>query len=201
MNIELYMLDKLKARVQLARQIDVAQHKVKKEKHEKNWLKETADAMDIELDSDFADRYARPRPVYLPVFERRRPHSDAGTKLSGPTKRQQKATDAKIKDQKLQLKQLLSQPLLAQGISKRYITSGSNPIAHELLAGESESTICRCGDQTCAQWKPSPPRTGHGIMLGVKKTSARSDLSKKKVKKRSKDECEHEEWSGFGSTS
>jgi len=73
MNIELYMLDKLKPRVQLARQIDVAQHKVKKEKHEKNWFKETADAMGIELDSDFADRYARPRPVCLPVFEMRRP--------------------------------------------------------------------------------------------------------------------------------
>ena len=34
MNIELYMLDKLKARVQLARQIDVAQHKVKKRSEE-----------------------------------------------------------------------------------------------------------------------------------------------------------------------
>jgi len=59
MNIELYMLDKLKARVQLARQIDVAQHKANKQKHEKNWFKETADAMEIELDSDFADRCAR----------------------------------------------------------------------------------------------------------------------------------------------
>ena len=201
MNIELYMLDNLKTRVQLARQIDVAQHKVKKEKHEKNWLKETADAMGIELDSDFADRYARPRPVCLPVFEPRRPLSDAETRLTGPTKRQQKAADTRIKDQKLQLKQLLIQPLLAQGVSKRYVTSGSNPIAHELLAGESGSTICRCGDQTCAQWKPSPLRTGHGIMLGVKKTSARSDLSKGKGKRRSKKEYEHEEWSGFGSTS
>lgn len=200
MNIELYMLDKLKARVQLARQIDVAQHKVKKEKHEKNWLQETADAMGIELDSDFADRYARPHPVCLPVFEPRRPPSDGETKPTGPTKRR-KATDARVKDQKLQLKQLLIQPILAQGVSKRYVTSGSNPIAHELLAGESELVICRCGDQTCAQWKPSLLRTGHGIMLGVKKTTARSDLSRGKGKRRSKKEYEHEEWSGFGSTS
>lgn len=35
-------------------------------------------------------------------------------------------------------------------------------------------------------------------MLGVKKTSAGSDLLKKKVKKRSEEE--YEEWSGFGST-
>jgi ATP-dependent RNA helicase DDX24/MAK5 len=58
MNIELYMLDKLKSRVQLAREIDVARHKADKQKHEKNWFKETADAMEIELDSDFADRCA-----------------------------------------------------------------------------------------------------------------------------------------------
>jgi ATP-dependent RNA helicase DDX24/MAK5 len=45
-------LDRLKQRVQLARQIDAAQHKVKKDNHEQNWLKETADALEIELDSD-----------------------------------------------------------------------------------------------------------------------------------------------------
>ena len=54
MPVELYMLDKLKARIQLAREIDSVQHKAKKEKHERNWLKEAADAMEIELDSDLA---------------------------------------------------------------------------------------------------------------------------------------------------
>ena len=192
------MLDKLKARTQLARQIDVAQHKANKEKHEKNWLKETADAMDIELDSDFADRCARLFSVCLPVIKPLRPRSDTGAKPNGPTGRQRKAADSEIKDKKLQLKQLLAQPLLAQGISKRYITSGSNPIVHELLAGESESTHL-------SQWRLNlylterlPPRAGHETMLGVKKTSAGSDLLKKKVKRRSKNEYE---WSGFGSTS
>ena len=33
MPVELYMLDKLKARIQLAREIDGLQHKVKREKH------------------------------------------------------------------------------------------------------------------------------------------------------------------------
>lgn len=69
MNIGLYMLDQLKTRIQLARQIDVAQHKANKEKHEKNWLKETADAMEIELDSDFADGCARLCLVCHPVFK------------------------------------------------------------------------------------------------------------------------------------
>ena len=52
MPIELDLLDKLKNRIQLAKKIDIAQHKVKKEKHEKNWLRETAEAMEIDLDSD-----------------------------------------------------------------------------------------------------------------------------------------------------
>lgn len=55
--IELYLLDKLKARIQLARQIDNAQHKIKKANHEKNWLKEAAEAMEIEVDSDMGLRY------------------------------------------------------------------------------------------------------------------------------------------------
>lgn len=52
MTIEHHLLDKLKPRLQLARQIENAQHKVKKEKHEKNWLKEMAEAMDVDLDED-----------------------------------------------------------------------------------------------------------------------------------------------------
>lgn len=52
MPVEHDILDRLKKRVQLARQIDVALHKVKKDNHETNWLKETADALEIELDSD-----------------------------------------------------------------------------------------------------------------------------------------------------
>jgi len=51
-SVELTLLDKLKNRVLLARQIDSQQHKIRKQHHEKNWLKETAEAMEIELDSD-----------------------------------------------------------------------------------------------------------------------------------------------------
>lgn len=62
MPIELDLLDKLKARVQLAKKIDSAQHKVKKEKHEKNWLREAAEAMEIELDSDLDDKLRTKSP-------------------------------------------------------------------------------------------------------------------------------------------
>lgn len=50
--IEHGMLDKLKARILVARQIDSANHKVKKDNHEKSWMKEAADAFEIDLDSD-----------------------------------------------------------------------------------------------------------------------------------------------------
>lgn len=39
---------------------------------------------------------------------------------------------------KAELKHLLSQPLIARGVSARYITSGSRPIVDDLLAGECE---------------------------------------------------------------
>lgn len=51
--VELSLVDKLKQRVQLARQIETAHHKIKKANHERNWMKETAEAMEIDLDSDF----------------------------------------------------------------------------------------------------------------------------------------------------
>ena len=54
MTVELELLDKLKARIQLARKIELAQHKATKEKHDKNWMIDAAAAMEIELDSDFA---------------------------------------------------------------------------------------------------------------------------------------------------
>jgi hypothetical protein len=53
MSVKLSMLDKLKARVQLARRIELAQHKTKKAKHDHKWIKETAEVLGVELDSDF----------------------------------------------------------------------------------------------------------------------------------------------------
>lgn len=46
------ILNKLKGRIQLAKQIDGLMHKVKKKNHEKSWMKEAAEAMEVELESD-----------------------------------------------------------------------------------------------------------------------------------------------------
>lgn len=50
-----HLLDKLKERLHLAKQIDALAHRVRKEKHERSWIREAADAMDIELGSDLED--------------------------------------------------------------------------------------------------------------------------------------------------
>ena len=49
-----------------------------------------------------------------------------------------KAKDRQMTSMKAELRELLSQPLIARGISTRYITSGSRPIVDDLLAGERE---------------------------------------------------------------
>ncbi|KAI0366851.1 DEAD-domain-containing protein [Pilatotrama ljubarskyi] len=163
MPVELYMLDKLKARIQLAREIDAAQHKVKKENHERNWLKEAADAMEIELDSDFA--------------------SDDDGAAAAPSKQKRKALAAKTAALKAELKAMLAQPLVARGVSTRYITSGVRSIADDLITGEY-----------------------HENMVGLRKVEAGTDLvpakarkAKAKAKSKVKEE-EYEEWKGIGTS-
>ncbi|ETW78187.1 hypothetical protein HETIRDRAFT_236608, partial [Heterobasidion irregulare TC 32-1] len=140
MSVEHHLLDKLKPRLQLAKQIDKQQHQIKKANHERNWLKATAEAMDIELDSDFAS---------------------SEEEDVGPTKREVKTQNSKTAALKGELKRLLAQPLVARGVSTRYITSGSRPIVDDILAGDY-----------------------HEGMVGVKRTEATHDLvHTKKTKK------------------
>ncbi|KAG6817114.1 hypothetical protein H0H87_012635 [Tephrocybe sp. NHM501043] len=151
-SVELAMLDKLKYRVQLARKIETTHHKIKKANHDRNWMKETAEAMEIELDSDYLS-------------------DDDDEK---PSNQKRKAKDAKNAVLKAELKHLLSQPLIARGVSARYITSGSRPIVDDLIAGAS-----------------------HEIMVGLKKEDAGSGLVDQKKKKKLPVKEEDEEWSGI----
>ena len=48
--IESGFLPKLRERIALARDIEKAQHVDKKDKHDRNWLQETAEAMDLDID-------------------------------------------------------------------------------------------------------------------------------------------------------
>lgn len=62
--------------------------------------------------------------------------SDDEGKISN---QKRKAKNSAMASMKAELKHLLSQPLIARGISTRYITSGSRLIVDDLLAGNRES--------------------------------------------------------------
>ncbi|KAH7887065.1 ATP-dependent RNA helicase [Phlebopus sp. FC_14] len=154
-SVELTLLDNLKTRIHLARQIDSQQHKVRKQNHERKWLKDVAEAMEIEVDSDIMS---------------------ASEDDSKPSKYQKKRFDAKTASLKAELKEMLSRPLLARGVSTRYVTSGSRPVADDMIAGNV-----------------------HETMLGLKKTDAGDDLIVAKKRPWAKKEEQPEEWTGFGS--
>ncbi|KAF8965062.1 DEAD-domain-containing protein [Flammula alnicola] len=161
MTIELSMLDKLKARVQLARKIENTQHKIKKTNHDRNWMRETAEALGVDLDSDYVSE------------------SDDENKLSN---QKRKAKDQQMYAMKAELKRLLSQPLIAKGVSAKYITSGSRSIVDDLLSGDL-----------------------HETMVGLKKAEAGSEMTVAKKKKKSKpasvkQEEFEEEWAGITAT-
>ncbi len=73
--------------------------------------------------------------IIVDVSWHRRDSEDQRTQNS---KRARKVHHAKIAGLKSELKRMLAQPLLATGVSARYITSGSRPIVDDLLAGECE---------------------------------------------------------------
>ncbi|KAF7318870.1 hypothetical protein HMN09_00222500 [Mycena chlorophos] len=154
MDIDLTLLDQFKARVQLARQIETANHKVKKANHERKWLREAADALEVEIDSDMMS------------------DSEDDEK---PTAQQRKASESKNAGLKAELRRMLAKPLLARGVSTRYITSGSQPIVDDLLAGEFNEKI-----------------------VGVKKSDAKDDLvaGKRRKKKGKAGRVDAEEWKG-----
>ncbi|KAI0254642.1 P-loop containing nucleoside triphosphate hydrolase protein [Lactifluus subvellereus] len=156
MNVDHHFLDRLKVRLRVAKEIDAMQHRASKAAHDTKWMRATAEALDIELDSDY--------------------QSDDTN--GGPRKRSNKARDARLGQLKAELRELLGQPLVARGVSIRYVTSGSRPIAHDILAGEY-----------------------HEGMIGVRKTDACADLVLQKEKKVEigNHSLELEEWSGIGS--
>lgn len=66
--------------------------------------------------------------------------SDDERKTAIPTKHQKKTAHAKTAGLKAELKHLLAQPLIARGISTRYITSGSRPIVDDMITGDCSSS-------------------------------------------------------------
>jgi ATP-dependent RNA helicase DDX24/MAK5 len=93
---------------------------------------------------------------------------------------------------KAELRGLIKQPLVARGVSTRYVTSGSHPIAHGMLSGE-----CRSFHLPTAPCL-SDSQADHEGMIGVRRTEAGNDVAPRKGKKENKkDDIEFEEWTGI----
>ncbi|GMK59849.1 hypothetical protein CspeluHIS016_0900660 [Cutaneotrichosporon spelunceum] len=118
MPIEGGFLRALKERVRVARDLEKALHTSKKEAHDKNWLREAAEAMDVDID-----------PSML---------SDLEDDPDAPYARRTTAKTDKLKGE---LAALLAQPLVARGVSARYPTSGSRVIVDDVLSGDAHGVM------------------------------------------------------------
>jgi len=122
--IESGFMPKLKERIRIAKEIEKAQHKVKKENYDRNWLKEVAEAMDVDIDPSML---SDPEDPDLPYQSRK--HQK--TTKSG----------SKVDSLKAHLEDLLREPLVARGVSTRYPTSGSKVIVDDLLRSTGHETL------------------------------------------------------------
>ncbi|KAJ2642214.1 ATP-dependent RNA helicase [Coemansia sp. RSA 1694] len=102
--VDLDLVGKLRPRVDLAREIDLKEHKMNKESHEKNWFKKNAEEMDIELDSDFM--------------------SSSDDEYGGKAPQTEKHQKQLVHSLKARLGQMLAKKVMGRGISARYLSSG-----------------------------------------------------------------------------
>ncbi|KAJ1905701.1 ATP-dependent RNA helicase [Coemansia sp. IMI 209127] len=127
--VDLDLIGRLKPRVDLARDIDLREHKINKRTHEKNWFKKNAEELDIELDSDFM------------------PSDDEEDSSIGHSEKIEKQ---QIKALRSRLNQMLSKKILGRGISGRYLSSSIvNDLATRLLdADNSNASIPTLGKES-----------------------------------------------------
>ncbi|XP_033499050.1 ATP-dependent RNA helicase DDX24 [Epinephelus lanceolatus] len=133
--IELKCMEAIKERVNLARQIEKIEFHNSREKQHNSWLRQAADALEVDLDDD------------LLIGRGRDEEGD---------REQQKV----VKGMKKHLKQLISQPVFKNVIKTKYPTQmGKLSLPHMPLA-ERESALTRVSIQKTKQKlkKDAPPR-------------------------------------------
>ncbi|RUS18719.1 P-loop containing nucleoside triphosphate hydrolase protein [Endogone sp. FLAS-F59071] len=93
------IVSEMKKRVALAKKIDKEEHYLNKSTHDDDWMRKTAEAMDIELDDK--------------------------TLGGDETDRGNSEVKAKVRVWRGQLKEMLARPLMPHGASAKYLTSGT----------------------------------------------------------------------------
>ncbi|WRT63931.1 uncharacterized protein IL334_000858 [Kwoniella shivajii] len=157
--IESGFLQPMRERIKLAREIEKAEHQQSKSSHDKNWLLETAEAMDLDVDPDlFSDQEDDPD---LPFSRRVKKH-----------KGQKKNIDVRaLKDE---LRELLKEKLMARGVSAKYPTSGSKVIVDDLLRETGHATLLGAGtkkayDEVLAGKRKLGQKRGGGGLINKRK--------------------------------
>ncbi|GAA6016893.1 hypothetical protein JCM11491_006904 [Sporobolomyces phaffii] len=120
--IDFSILDQLKKRVELAKKIDAAQHRATKEAHDDKWLRDAAEAMEIDLDDEEYD------------FDNDAPQVRI--------KKERNKALAEARQLKSQLRDMLSKPLMMRGVSAKYLT-GRNTVGliDQLVTGTGHSQL------------------------------------------------------------
>lgn len=102
-----------------------------------------------------------------------------GSETGGKSSKK-RASEGKLAALKAELNHALSKPLVARGVSLRYITSGTRAIADDLIAGNSKCSLAVLlkGILTVYFYKD------HETMLGLSKLKAGAEVVKtRKTKK------------------
>ncbi|KAF8328214.1 P-loop containing nucleoside triphosphate hydrolase protein [Cantharellus anzutake] len=144
LSVDRIILNKLRERVSLAKEIDRVQHSVKKGDHERKWMREMAEALEVEL-------------------------SDDDKKIDeGSPSRKGQVTSEELASMKDRLQSLLAKPIVAPGLSLRYLTAGKEAN----FSGGHTSLI-----------EEIMKGTSHQEMIGVKKSDAKMDVVHSKPRK------------------
>ncbi|KAJ3047824.1 ATP-dependent RNA helicase, partial [Rhizophlyctis rosea] len=123
------VLSSIKTRINLARKIDEAEHRIQKSTHETNWFKKAAEEMDILLDDSLLGS-ASDSDGEGPQKKRR-------TDKSGGKKVYSKEEIARMRRE---LEGTLGKSLVPKGISGRYLT-GNVGVVDVLVENEGSSTL------------------------------------------------------------
>ncbi|GAA5938732.1 hypothetical protein JCM3775_001976 [Rhodotorula graminis] len=150
------ILDQLKKRVDLAKEIDVAHHRATKAAHDDKWLRDAAEAMEIDLDDDNSDPDG---PVQ-------------------PSRKKRSQSAAKVRALRTQLDALLRKPLMVRGASAKYLTTrGTVGLVDQLVGGTGHSKIFGIQASTALEDHASATkgRKGKGAKVVEEEPAAEAD--------------------------
>ena len=154
--VEYTFLERIRERLQLAREIDSLVHRETKQSHDDAWLRNLAQDAEIGMESDEgSDADDNEAAV----------HSRSGRRRGKGAR----AARDQIGALRAQLDALLAKPLSARGVSQRYLTAGSRPEFVESMLS---------GSRTYTRGAPSELTADSDQMLGVKRSSVLADMRK-----------------------